>query len=301
MTLAAPPIPAYRPFAAQVARVQRLSPSFVRVTFTGPSFDELAPNGWDQRIKLLLPTTGRGLRDCPRGGDWYPAWRALPEGRRNPMRTYTVRAVRQETREVDVDVVLHGTTGPASAWAGSAQAGNEVVLVGPNARFDGPTGGYEWRPPPGARRLLLAGDETAVPAVCAIVESLPPDSGARVFLEVPDAGDILPLAVPVGMEVTWLPRHPTSAPRGALLTAAVLPAVREFACVRPALDPEPVDDDALDLPWDVPAETSGAGLYAWLAGEAGVVTSLRRDLVGLGVDRRSVAFMGYWRDGRSGN
>src|SRR5687767_12529775 len=190
MTLAAPPVPAYRPFAADVARVQRLSPSFLRVTFTGPSFDDLAPNGWDQRIKILLPTADRGLRDCPRGDDWYADWRALPEDRRNPMRTYTVRATRPERREIDVDFVLHGATGPASAWAESAVAGDEVVLIGPNARFAGPTGGFEWRPPAGgAACLLLAGDETAVPAVCAIVETLPPGCAAQVFMEVPDAGD----------------------------------------------------------------------------------------------------------------
>jgi NADPH-dependent ferric siderophore reductase len=302
MTLAAPPVPAYRPFAAEVARVERLSPSFLRVTFTGPSFDDLAPNGWDQRIKVLLPTADRGLRDCPRGDDWYAEWRALPEEHRNPMRTYTVRAARPERREIDVDFVLHGATGPASAWAESAAAGDEVVLIGPNARFPGPTGGFEWHPPAAAQCLVVAGDETAVPAVCAIVESLPPGGAARVFMEVPDAGDILPLAVPVGVEVTWLPRRPTGAPRGALLTAAVIGAVRDLADTRPpASAPAPADGDAGDLLWDVPVDASGAGLYAWLAGEAGVVTGLRRCLVGQGVDRRSVAFMGYWRAGRSGD
>ena len=98
MTLAAPPVPAYRPFPAAVTRVQRLSPSFLRVTFTGATFGDLAPNGWDQRIKVLLPTADRGLRDCPRGDDWYAEWRALPEDRRNPMRTYTVRATRPDMR-----------------------------------------------------------------------------------------------------------------------------------------------------------------------------------------------------------
>ena len=302
MTLAAPPIPAYRPFAAEVARAQRLSPSFLRVTFTGPSFADLAPNGWDQRIKVLLPTADRGLRDCPRGDDWLAEWRALPEERRNPMRTYTVRAARPELRELDVDFVLHGATGPASAWAESAAAGDEVVLIGPNARFAGPTGGFEWRPPPGAHPMLLAGDETAVPAVCAIVETLPAGTAARAFMEVPDAGDILPLAVPPGVNVTWLPRRPTGAPRGALLTAAVVAAVRDLARSAPtAPAPDPVDDDTGDILWDVPVDASGTGLYAWLAGEAGVVTGLRRDLVGLGVDRGAVAFMGYWRAGRPGD
>jgi NADPH-dependent ferric siderophore reductase len=302
MTLAAPPVPAYRPFAAAVARVQRLSPSFLRVTFTGPSFGELAPNGWDQRIKVLLPTEDHGLRDCPRGDDWYAEWRALPEERRNPMRTYTVRAARPDRREIDVDFVLHGSTGPASAWAERAAAGDEVVLIGPNARFPGPTGGFEWHPPADARCLIVAGDETAVPAVCAIVESLPAGARARVLMEIPEADDVLPLAAPAGVEVTWLPRRWANAARGALLAPAVVAAVRELADTRPpAEEPAPEDDDGA-LPWDVPVTASSSSLYAWLAGEAGIVTGLRRELVrGLRVDRRSIAFMGYWRAGRSGD
>ena len=52
--------------------------------------------------------------------------------------------------------------------------------------------------------------------------------------------------------------------------------------------------------WDVPEVPGGDGLYAWLAGEAGVVKLLRRHLVQeAGMDRSSVAFMGYWRLGRS--
>ncbi|GAB3927384.1 hypothetical protein GCM10027613_43020 [Microlunatus endophyticus] len=40
------------------------------------------------------------------------------------------------------------------------------------------------------------------------------------------------------------------------------------------------------------------GSYAWVAGESGMVTALRRYLVKeLGMDRRQVAFMGYWRQG----
>ena len=299
MTLAAPPVPAYRPFAAEVVRTTRLSPTFLRVTFTGPSFDELAPNGRDQRIKVLLPTPDRGLLDCPRGDDWYAEWRALPDARRNPMRTYTVRASRPEAREIDVDFVLHGATGPASAWAEGAKAGDAVVLIGPNARFPGPTGGVEWQPPAAASCLVVAGDETAVPAVCAIAETLPIGRSARVLMEVPEPDDVLPLAVPDGVEVTWLPRRPAGAPRGGLLTPAVVAAVRELSDAHPPVPaPEPEDDDT-GLVWEIPEQAPGSSLYAWLAGEAGIVTGLRRRLVGLGVDRRSVAFMGYWRAGRS--
>ena len=50
----------------------------------------------------------------------------------------------------------------------------------------------------------------------------------------------------------------------------------------------------------MPEDAGGASAYAWLAGEAGVVTGLRRYLLReAGFDRRSVAFMGYWREGRA--
>ena len=308
MTVETAQVPAYRTFAVQVARVQRLSPSFLRVTFTGPELDAFASNGRDQRIKVLLPLPGRGVVDCPAGDDWYGAWRALPPERQMPIRTYTVRAARPELLEVDVDFVLHGATGPASAWAEHAAAGDEVVLVGPNARFAGPTGGVEWHPPADASCLLVAGDETAVPAICAILESLPEGRHARVLLEVPTAADALDVAAPHGTEITWLPRSAGAdaipAARGKLLTAAVVAAVRDLGdrlAPSPAADLTDVDVDT-EILWEVPdgATVSGSsGVYAWLAGEAGVVKGLRRHLVReVGVDRRSVAFMGYWREGR---
>jgi NADPH-dependent ferric siderophore reductase len=291
-----------------VSRVARLSPSFLRITFTGAELDECAPNGFDQRIKVLLPLPGRGVRDCPRGADWYAEWRALPEDRRNPIRTYTVRAARPHLRELDVDFVLHGSTGPASAWAERATIGDEVALIAPNARFPGPTGGIEWRPPAAAAQLLLAGDETAVPAVCAIVEALPPGRPARVLLEVPTSGDVLPLPPSPGVRVTWLPRWTPDAAvpavRGALLTDAVVAAARELTGPSGPTTIEPLDDAEVDgaLLWDVPADDAlpprSPDLYAWLAGEAGVVKGLRRHLVQeAGLDRRAVAFMGYWRMG----
>lgn len=303
-------VPAYRTFPVRVSRVHRLSPGFLRVTFTGADLDECAPNGWDQRIKVLLPLAGRGMADCPDGADWYGDWRALPEDRRNPIRTYTVRAWRPELREIDVDFVLHGSTGPASAWAERAAAGDEVALVGPNARFPGPTGGFEWRPPADAGCLLIAGDETAVPAIGAIVESLPPGRRARVLLEVPTPADVLPLAHPADVEVTWLPRDAGdgSAPEvhGRLLTAAVAAAVQDLGDAISPTPVAPLDDVDIDaeILWDVPVDdtppTVTSGVYAWLAGEAGVVKGLRRHLVqDVGLARSAVAFMGYWREGRA--
>ncbi|MEU8328867.1 siderophore-interacting protein [Micromonospora sp. NPDC048839] len=291
------PIAPWRVFAVSVRAVRRLSPSFTRVTFTGADLDRFADNGYDQRIKLALPLPGQRRASLPDGADWYATWRALPDHLRNPIRTYTVRAVRPHLAEVDVDLVLHGDSGPATRWARRASVGDEIALVGPDAGFDGNHGGVEFRQSTGGA-LLLAGDETAVPAISGICERLPLDARGTVVLEVPDAADVLPLVTPPGVEVRWLARGADG--YGSRLVPAVIAAAGELLAPGASAAAQPVPDVNLDteILWEVPEEVASAPLYAWLAGEAGVIRHLRRHLVAeRGLDRRAVAFMGYWRLG----
>ncbi|PWR12470.1 NADPH-dependent ferric siderophore reductase [Micromonospora acroterricola] len=293
------PIAPWRQFTVEVRAVRRLSPSFVRVTFTGGDLDRFADNGYDQRIKLALPLPGQSRGRLPEGADWYAKWRALPEHLRNPVRTYTVRAVRPHLAEVDVDLVLHGDSGPATRWAGRVSVGDEIAILGPDAGYDGDHGGIEFRPS-SAGRLLLAGDETAVPAISGICERLPLDARGTVVLEVPDAGDVLPLVAPPGMDVHWLARGADA--HGSRLVPAVTAAAGELLAGGSAGATQPVADVDVDtgILWEVPDAVPPAPLYAWLAGEAGVIRTLRRHLVAeRGLDRRAVAFMGYWRLGRA--
>ncbi|RKR92317.1 NADPH-dependent ferric siderophore reductase [Micromonospora pisi] len=297
----------FRVFGAEVLRVRRLSPSFLRVTFTGPDLGQFADNGYDQRIKLILPLAQTGLTEMPDGPDWYARWRALPTERRNPIRTYTVRAVRAALAEVDVDLVLHGDGGPAARWAVAARPGAIAALLGPDAGYPGVHGGLEFHPPTRTDRLLLAGDETAVPAICSILERLPADAVGEAVLEVPGSGDSLPVGSPSGVDVTWLARN--GAAHGSQLVPAVRDAARRLStdATTPTATAELEDVDVdTDILWEVPVDganpprTDAGDLYAWLAGEAGVVKTLRRQLVGeYGMDRRAVAFMGYWRLGRT--
>ncbi len=301
----------WRMFDVEVKRVVRLCPSFVRVTFTGLDLHEFADNGRDQRVKLLLPAPCGGWEYLDRQNpDWYTAWRELPEERRNPLRTYTVRTVRPNLGEVDVDLVLHGDAGPASRWARAAAPGTPLVILGPNARYDGPHGGRGFAPPQDTGAVLLAGDETAVPAIASICESLPDDAVGEVLLEVPHREDRWTFKAPAGVRITWLARDGLT--HGDLLTPAVRAATDRLlyrAGARSASVPagtlEDVDVDH-DLLWEVPIDDEGralvrdAHLYAWLAGEAGVIKGLRRFLVSeRGLDRKAVAFMGYWRRGKS--
>lgn len=296
-----------------VTAVKRLSPSFVRVELGSPMLADFGVDGplLDQRIKLIFPTDTGELASFE-GADesWLATWLDRPTAERGHMRTYTVRAVRgfgTDTRLV-VDFVLHegeDCSGPGSAWAAGARVGDRLVTMGP--RRGVPFGGIEFRPG-FARELLLVGDETAVPAISSILDDLPNGTAGTAFLEVPVAGDVLDVRCPVGMEVVWLPRE--GAPHGSRLTKAVLDHLGTAAAV-PEIAPDEVDPDL----WETPTYSSSGelvdetvvavghdldGLYAWIAGESAVVTGLRRHLVrDLGVDRRQVAFMGYWRRGVS--
>jgi NADPH-dependent ferric siderophore reductase len=305
----------------EVRAVSRLSPSFVRVELGGPLLTELGVvHPWyDQRIKLVFPGTSGVVPDFT-GADesWFTTWTERPEAERGHMRTYTVRDVigeGEDTRLV-VDIVVHeGATGPGSSWALAAAPGDLVAAMAPRRGHE--YGGIEWQPfetsaarspqePPGpGRRLLIVGDETAVPAICVILEQLPTAARGTAFVEVPYAADVQDVDHPAGVEVVWLPRE--GAVHGELLHAAVAAHLGA-----PVADVEVADDEVDPDLWETPTysssgeevadETATAGrhddLYAWIAGESKVVTGLRRHLVrDLGMDRRQVAFMGYWRHG----
>ncbi|MER6494596.1 siderophore-interacting protein [Streptomyces griseorubiginosus] len=251
----------FRFFSLQVVRTRRLGPSLVRVTFTGDDLSEFHSHGHDQSLSLFLPAEGRAEPGVPveLGDGWWQAWREQSDDVRAVMRSYTLRSLRREPDEIDIDFVLHEPAGAASRWAARASAGDRVQLLGP-AIADNRA--IRFRPPADTDLVLLWGDETALPAVSAILEALPAGQRARVWLEVHDAGDIQDLATEADAEITWL------------VGERALDAIRE-AQLPPAAHP-----------------------YAWIAGESGCVKELRRHFVReRGVDRRRVTFVGYWRLG----
>lgn len=303
-TATVPDVQPWRLFGVQVRAVRRLSPSYVRITFTGPDLDRFADPGLDQRIKLVLPAEGRdGFDGVPMDRGWAGLYE-LPDEVRPRIRTYTTRALRPDVRELDVDLVLHGDGGPASRFAGSAAPGDVVAFLGPNADFDGDPGGLEFRCPESVP-VLLVGDETALPAIARILEELPVDATGEAVVEVPTAGDRLDLRRPEGVRLTWLPRDEAGLdphePAGSLLQAAVVDALARTwpTLIGAAHTGEDVPETDEELPWDVPQAVVGEDLYAWMAGESGAITRLRRYLVrDLGIDRTKIAFMGYWKHGR---
>ncbi len=304
----------------EVHSVERVSPSFVRIELAGPGLAECGTAGplLDQRMKIVFPNAAGNLPTFVDMDDsWWESWMQLPEEERGSMRTYTIRDLVGSgagTRIV-VDIVVHEPgepnldehSGPGNEWALRAQPGDRLIVLAPRRGHD--FGGIEWSPGT-ASRLLLVGDETAVPAIRGILRDLPADATGAAFVEVPAAGDIQrDVAVPDGIELTWIPRG--DAPRGASLHAAVIAWLTGSAEPAPQVGDDEIDPDLWETPvysssgeevaeaTQVPVDdTPHAGLYAWIAGESKVVTGLRRRLVNeLDIDRGQVAFMGYWREG----
>ncbi|MFG3205458.1 siderophore-interacting protein [Streptomyces sp. NPDC048192] len=255
----------FRFFSLRVARTRRLGPSLVRVTFCGDDLHAFDSLGRDQSLSLFLPHPGRPEPVVPLdlGDGWWQAWRELPDGVRAVMRSYTLRSFRREPGELDIDFVLHTPAGPASRWASRATAGDRVLLLGPVIADNR---AVRFRPPEDADLVVLWGDESAVPAATASLESLPAGVRVRAFLEVPHAGDIQDVRTEADAEITWLVRHD-----GAPMAVDAVRAARLPSAQRP---------------------------YVWIAGESGQVKALRRYFVQeRGVDRRRITFVGYWRRG----
>lgn len=276
----------YRTFAVRLARRATLSPGFVRITLEGDDLGTCSDALLDQRVKLLLgePEVLSALAARPE--DWYAAWQDLPDGQRPAMRTYTLAAVRPGdggAGEVDIDVAVHPAEGlaPGMDFAASAPLGAPTVLVaGEVGRPGYADAGVAWRPG-AATEVLLVGDETALPAIVNIAETLTDAIRGRIVVEVEHAADRRVLDVPAGVSVEWRVREWSQR------------AVGVFG--RPA--GEIGDDD--ELLWDEVEE--GGERYGWVAGEAGWVRELRAEARNAGVTKGQVAFMGYWRRGAAGS
>ncbi|MFF3781879.1 siderophore-interacting protein [Streptomyces sp. NPDC001933] len=245
----------------RVVGVERITPRTARVTFTGDALAGLMEDRPDQQMKLCFPREGQGAPRLPEpeaddtyGMRWYEAYLAIPEPERPLLRSFTVRAYDRGRDVMTVDFVLHGDDGPAARWGRDARAGDVLGMVGPSSLYA--------RPVPAADWLLLAGDESALPAIATLLESLPAGARALAWAEVADATEERPLDSAGEVSVHWVHRD-----RGGSLADAVRAA-------------------------PLPAGTGAA----WLAGEAGAVRALRRHLVEeRGLPRAAVQFSGYWR------
>jgi NADPH-dependent ferric siderophore reductase len=251
--------------AAQVVNARRITPHAVRVTVGGEDLRRFRPMGFDQWFRLYIPQEGQqDLRRPGRAGlSGYVQYLSIPKANRPVMRNYTVRAFRTDTAELDIDVMTH-EGGVASAWAERAGPGDQVALVDE---------GIMYTPPADIDWTLLVCDESGLPAVAGICESLPRDAQGEAFIEIPGPDDVQEIDAPVGVRLHWLSREDPHARPGGRAQAAVT---------------------ALDPPKGRP--------YAFVVGESAMVTGLRRFLVTeRAIPKEDVSFCGYWRHQATSN
>lgn len=248
---------AIRTFITEVAAVEQVNPHLRRITFRGGDLATFSPLGPDTFLYVLLPPLGRTELTIDQSFSWEN-WEKMPEDERPVGAYYTLRAWRPEVAELDMLFVLHGDTGPASAWAARATPGDPVALWGPREAYE-PPAGTDWH--------LLVADDTGLPAVATILESLPAGSRAVVVAEVDNPAEDQPLRSGVGIDVHWQYRN-GEAPG---TTTTLIDAVRH-----------------LDWPEGTP--------YVWGGGESRAMTAVRKYVRHeRGLTREQVSLTGYWR------
>jgi NADPH-dependent ferric siderophore reductase len=181
----------------EVVRTEQIAPHMVRVTLGGGGFDTFSPNDFtDAYVKLVFPPRGTDVSGLKKPLT-MDSFKKLPADKQPTVRTYTVRKVDRERREISIDFVVHGDHGVAGPWAASAAPGDPAYLMGPS-------GAYALDP--AADWYLFAGDEAALPAISAAIESLPADAVGKAFIEVAGPDDQVEISAPEGVSVYWIYR-----------------------------------------------------------------------------------------------
>ena len=181
----------------EVVRSEQLTPHLVRVVLGGEGFGTFTHNEFtDAYVKIVFVDDRVDVGALPRPLT-LDSFNAVPAEKRPVVRTYTVRSVDTERREIAIDFVVHGEHGVAGPWAMSVTPGQSAYLMGPSGAY---------APDPAADWHLFAGDEAAVPAIGAALEALPDNAIGNVFIEVAGPEDEIVLSAPAGVEVSWIYR-----------------------------------------------------------------------------------------------
>jgi NADPH-dependent ferric siderophore reductase len=213
-------------------------PNMRRIVLTADDIDEFEYKP-GQAIVMMIPLAEGGT------------------GRRD----YTIRSMDRSTRTISIDFVLHGKT-PAPTWAQQAKQGDTIEVRGPRGgtvlQSDA-----DWH--------LLTGDETCIPAIAHILETMPPQAKAFVFIETADKSGEISLETQADATIRWVHRNGAPAGPSELMSGVIQ-----------------------DFP--LPA---GRG-HAYIIGETSNVRRQRHILIARGLTREQISSEGYWRPGRIG-
>lgn len=241
-------------WVTEVVAVSDVAPRIRQVTVAG-GLEDFVPGAPDQFVHVLAPPAGRSSLTVDHTFSWG-AYQVMPEEDRPVGAYYTIRRWDPIGRSIDLWVVLHGHDGHGEGWARTATPGDPVALWGPRDAF---------APPAGSQSFVLVGDETALPAIAAILDSLDGADRATVVVVIDDAAHTIPLASAATLDITWAVRDPGQ-------PDALLGALRDRT------------------------EMVGPSTYVWGGAESQEITAVRRHArQELGLAREQVSLTGYWR------
>lgn len=231
-----PPLPAW---TLELVESHEVTPHMRRLVFTGEGLAQMDYRP-GQDLAIQVPQEDGSF------------------GRRH----YTIRSLDRAAGRLAIDFVLHGHGGPAERFAREAKPGARL-------QANGPRGGAYVRPE--ADWHLFVGDETCLPGILHMIETLPAGAKGWAFIEVESAADEQPVNTQGDVEVVWIRRDGPSVPGSPALIRAVedfqFPAGRGHACV---------------------------------IGETSTVRAQRQGLLARGLSREQINAEGYWRPGRMG-
>lgn len=238
-----------------VSAIDMLSPHMARVTFSGAELDGLEIPAPAASVRLLIPSPGVDELIIP---TWNGNEFLLADGERPVIRTFTPRYLRTDGPELDLDIVLH-ESGATSSWVCTATPGDPAAVSGTGR-------GYEIDPSAGA--YLLAGDQTAIPAISQLLEHMPAAIPVHVIIEIATGDAEQELPGEDNLTLEWVVLNPDAAPGDALVPAITSTAIQPHTKV-------------------------------WAAGEAAAMHRIRRHLSDeLGMSRSDTTVRGYWKHGR---
>jgi NADPH-dependent ferric siderophore reductase len=228
-----------KPWTLKVLKSFDVTPHMRRVQLTGDNLDEFEPRAGQEIVLQLSDGSGEAAR-----------------------RHYTIRSFDRAGKTIDVDFVLHGHRTPGIAWALDAKPGDLLDIRGPRGRI-AIDSSAEW--------YLFLGDETAIPAIFGLLESLTAKARAFAFIEIGDDQERQQVQTAAQLELKFLSRRGAAPGPNDILAKALA---------------------GFTFP-------SGKG-QVFSLGETSNIRGLRHSLIERGMDRGQIYSEGYWRPDRIG-
>lgn len=242
------------PRTVNVIRTQTLTPNMIRITVGGPNLEGFPEGQESGYIKLMFPHPGETELFLASSDN-------ASKGKKPLMRTYSIRTFDADTLEMEIDFVVHGDNGPASAWAIGAKEGDTITLAGPGAKKMVDLSA-DW--------FFIVGDMTALPAISVNLEKMPRDARGYAVIEIIDYADKQELNAPENMQLHWVVNPHPDQPN------TILP------------------DAVEELPW-----MEGTA-NVWVAGEFETMRTMRRYFKkDRGVGRKEIYASSYWKIGET--